>query len=316
MGCGKSKHAVETATTVIKSTNIDGTKQTTTATATKTIKETTTGSSLIQKETETKSLCIEDTNKKPVADSSVDKTNNAALTLAENVEKSAADVFKEDLKVKDSNATDNVAPILVENAGKAEEDVIGDEKVNGLSPVEANDVSNVVPTSSIDDVVTTEVVTEDEEKRESTPEVDNEAKIGNVVPLDEDKMKESYLLKDNISKTEFLTPTLSEDVVGPFGTVKGDEEVNDSEEETIITETSDERHVTAIDGSSNPKDDNLIVEEQMLVAQASESIKVEANKDDVAVTEVDIKAKISTATETEVPTANGANATLTQEKEP
>ncbi|KAM0046494.1 hypothetical protein Hdeb2414_s0009g00316991 [Helianthus debilis subsp. tardiflorus] len=313
MGCGKSKHAVETATTITKSTNSDGTKQTTTATATKTVKETTTGSSLIQKEAETKSLSVEDTDKKPVND--VGKTDNEAPTLAEKVEKPAEGL--KDVKVKDSNPTENAAPTSAENAGKAEEVVRGEEKVNGLGQADANNVSNAVPTSSKDDVATTEVVKEDEGKREPTLKADNNAKTANVVPIEENKMKESNLTKDNLTKTEFLTPTLSEDVVGPFEVTKGDGEIKDSKKETV-TATSDEKPLKTIDAPSNPKDDdNHKVKEQKLVVKASESTKVEAKKD-AAVTGKDIaKAKITVATETEkVSTANGANVAETQEKKP
>ncbi|XP_035831553.1 uncharacterized protein LOC110910070 isoform X2 [Helianthus annuus] len=307
MGCGKSKHAVETATTITKSTNSDGTKQTTTATATKTVKETTTGSSLIQKEADTKSLRVEDTDKKPV--NNVDKTDN------EKVEKPAEGL--KDVKVKDSDPAENAAPTSAENAGKAEEVVRGEEKVNGLGQADANNVSNVVPTSSKDDVATTEVVKEDEGKREPTLKADNNAKTANVVPIEENKMKESNLTKDNLTKTEFLTPTLSEDVVGPFEVTKGDGEIKDSKKETIPA-TSDEKPVKTIDAPSNPNDDNHKVKEQKLVVKASESTKVEAKKEDAAVTEKDIaKAKISVATETEkVSTANGAKVAETQEKKP
>ncbi|KAK9079900.1 hypothetical protein SSX86_001574 [Deinandra increscens subsp. villosa] len=284
MGCGKSKHAVETATTVVKSS--DGTKQTTTTT--KTVTETA-DSSLIQKQVETKSLFLEDANKTTIT-TNVDPSGvaNADPTLGENV-------VEED--VNDSNPTENV--------------VKEDEKVGGV-----DNTDNVAPTSSKDDDVgVTKVVKEDEGERESTQKAE---KADNVPPTEEEKVKESNLTKDNKTKNEFMTPTLSEDVVGPFEAGKGNKEVKDSKEENITAATSDEKPVKTTDGSSNPKDDNIKVEEQKLVAQAAESKKVEATIEDVEVTEVDIaKVKISPATETEKvpPTASKANVGEAQEKE-
>ncbi|XP_076924041.1 uncharacterized protein LOC143586363 [Bidens hawaiensis] len=275
MGCGKSKHAVETATTVIKSTNSYGTKHT--ATATRTVKETTTGSSLIQKE----SLHVEDIN--------TSYPSAVASTLAlENLQP------EDDVKVNDSNPTDNAAPTSAEV-------VRGDEKVNDSSPTDGSIVSTVVPTSSKDDVGTPEVVKGDEGKRESALTADTNAKTDNVVPAEQDKTKESNLTTDNKTKNEFLTPTLSEEVVGPFDVAKGNEEVKDSK---------DEKHVNTGDG---PK-------EQELVVQASESTKVQVKKDEeaVEVTETDIvKAKISVPTETEkATTTSEPNVAETREKKP
>ncbi|KAI3821932.1 hypothetical protein L1987_09508 [Smallanthus sonchifolius] len=298
MGCGKSKHAVETATTVVKSsTNSDGAKETT---ATKTVKVTG-DSSLLQKEVETKSAFVEDTKEKTVT-TKVDPSGIVGPALAENVEKPAQGL-KEDVKVKDSNPTDNVVP-----TSAADEVVKEDEKVKDLNQADGSGVGtdNVVPTSSKDDVGITEAVKEDEGKRESTLKADTKAKTNNVPPTEEETSKESNPTNENKTKTEFMTPT-SEDVGGPFEVVKGSEEVKDSKEEKTTTATSIEKPVKTIDGSSNPKDDNLKVEEQKLVALATESTKVEAKKEeDVEVTKVDIaKTKISPATETEkVPTAN------------
>ncbi|KAK1435989.1 hypothetical protein QVD17_01763 [Tagetes erecta] len=287
MGCGKSKHAVQTATTLVKSS--DGS-----TTTTKTVKETAAGSSLVQKQVETK------TTKE---------------TLTTKVDPNADNVLKQDLKVNHSDPNENA-----DGVGEAVDVVKDDEKVKDLSPADVSGVDNVVHASSKGD---TEAVKEDEGKRESGVKEDNKTKTDNVVPPTEEdvKMKETNVTKDNKTKAEFMTPT-SEDVVGPFEVVKGDE-AKDSKEENKTTVTSD---VKTIDGSSNPKGDNLKVDEQKLVANSVESTKVETKKasnhhflfEDVEVTKADIaKAKISPATETEkVPIAKEASvAIVAQEKE-
>ncbi|KAD4384939.1 hypothetical protein E3N88_25107 [Mikania micrantha] len=316
MGCGKSKHAVETATTVVKSsTHADGTKQTTATT--KTAKETS-ESSLMQKQVQTKCLSIEDEKKEatiPKVDPcDVVKTEDVALTLGESIEKSADDV-----KVKESDPTDNVVPALIENAGKAVEVVEDDEKVKDLGSSDATVVNtdNVIPTSSNDDVGITKVVKEDEGNKESTLKADTTTKIDNLPPVEELKTKEFNQTYDNKTKTEFMTPT-SEDVVGAFEVGKGSTEVKDSNEESIVTAISDEKPMITIDSSSNPKDNNLKVEEKKPVSLAVESTKVEAKKEEDLKVKVDMtKAKITPATETEkVSTASKANVEEAQEKEP
>lgn len=270
MGCGKSKHAVETATTLVKSS--DG------STTTKTVKETA-GSSLVQKEVETKTLRVEDTKKETITTkvdpNGVATTDNVGVEVAPTLSENGD---KPDVQVKDSETNENPVPTLADGVGKAVDFVKEDEKVKDLSPADVSGVNtdNVVPASSKVDVGTTKVVKEDEGKRESTLKEDNKAKTDNVPPTEEVKMKEPNVIKDNKTKTEFMTPT-SEDVVGPFEVVKGDE-AKDSKEENKSTATSDEKPVKTIDGSSNPKDDNLKVEEHKLVANTVESTKVETKK--------------------------------------
>lgn len=284
MGCGKSKHAVETANTVVKSTNSDCTKETST---TKTITEK--GDAVIQKEVETKSVFVQDT-KRETAKTKIDpsdvtyKTHNVAPKSAENIEK-ATELFKEEEKIKDSNPTDvgnanNVTPSSTENTGKSIEVIEEDEKVKDLNPTAARDANtnNMIAPLSKDDVGTPKVLKKDEEKVGSTLIADNETKTEKVPPTEEGETKESKLTKDNMTKTEFMTPTLSEDVVGPFEVVKENEEVRDSKEDNVESEITNEKFVKTINNSSNTKDDNLKVKEQKVVAPAVESTKVETKK--------------------------------------
>ncbi|GJT71292.1 hypothetical protein Tco_1030578 [Tanacetum coccineum] len=282
MGCGKSKHAVETATTVIKSTKSDGGKETRT---TKTVTEK--GDALVeQHEVETKSLVVEDTKKETVTTkidpNGVANIANVAPTLGENVG-TGAQVVKEDESTKDSNPSNandaNVGLTLDQNVGKVAEVVKENENVKDSHSTDTNDAKsdNVIPTQSKDDVRVTEVVTKDQENKESNLVTDKEAKTDNVTAKRLEEIKMSNIPKDNV-KNEFMTPTLSEDVVDPMTKVfKDDVMVKDLKKENIQSAIpDDEESANSINDSSNPiDDDSPKAEEQEVVSPTVDVTDVE-----------------------------------------
>nr|XP_043614177.1 uncharacterized protein LOC122586136 [Erigeron canadensis] len=325
MGCGKSKHAVETATTVLRKS--DGGKETHITTKTVTEK----GDASLVQQVETKSSVDEDTKNETtitkVDTIGVANTDKAAPVSGDNVGK-VTEVVKEDEKVKDTNpthvnnaTTKNVVPTSSKDDVSATKVVKGEEKkeANLVTDNEAK-LDKVSPTLSKDDVGVTEVVNEDNEQKEPKQQITHdEIKIDSVPPIEAVETKESSLTKENNVKTEFMTPRTGEDVVEATEVVKGDAEIKDTKEEIIESVISSDKSVETVDDSSNFKDTSPKVEEQMVVVPAVESAEVEpTEEEDVKVTKVDLaNVETSIATEPEkVSRLNEASVAETTEKKP
>ncbi|KAI3707288.1 hypothetical protein L6452_25675 [Arctium lappa] len=294
MGCGKSKHAVVTSTSVVKSMRSDGGKETKT---TKTVTDKG-DSSLVH--VETKSLVVEDSKKEtvttkiePPADNNVVGTKNVAPTSVDN------DAGARKVPEAPTSGDNNVgatkvadAPTLVDNdvgatkvadAPTSVDNNVGATKtaetgkIKDCSPKDINDSKNR-DVASKDIVGVTEVVKEDEQKNESNLKDNHEA---NVAPTRDEKIKVS----DNEAKTEVAVEAKATEVVEENAKVTDSKE----EEEEAKGETIDKKHAKTIDDSSNPDKNIMKVEDRKDVAPAEESTKVETKKEeDVEVIGADI----------------------------
>ncbi|KAI3522362.1 hypothetical protein L1887_00084 [Cichorium endivia] len=190
MGCGKSKHAVVTATTIVKSTKSDDGKETRT---TKTVTEK--GDTISVQQVETTSSVVEDTKtettttkRDPIGTVSVGASVAPTLTDKE--------VAKEDEKVNDAAPIDDVDDV---------KGVKEDEEVKDSNPTNTNDVVPTLDEGVIEDVK------EDGKKKESTTTDEKEAKIENVAPtLMENVMESTLVVKDNKKLKEFKEDTTYE----------------------------------------------------------------------------------------------------------
>ncbi|XP_071701543.1 uncharacterized protein [Rutidosis leptorrhynchoides] len=264
MGCGKSKHAVETATTITKSSKSDGGKETHT---TKTVTEKG-DASVVQHEVETTSRVVEDTKKEikttKIEPGGVVNTGNVATVSGDSIG-NAVDVVKEDDKVKDLDSTrvhdtttnDNVAPTTPVIEEKKEPKPIADNE------------------AKTDNAGTMKVVKEDEPKKES-----DKKKTDNVAPVEVKGTRETKLAKDNNVKAEFMTPRMDEEVA------KDDVEVKDLEEEEIA------------DLISKKSTETITIADQEVVDSVVDSPIEETDKEeDVEVTDTEVD-NVKTSPET------------------
>nr|KAJ0201774.1 hypothetical protein LSAT_V11C600304990 [Lactuca sativa] len=189
MGCGKSKHAVVTETTIVKSTKSDDGKETR---KTKTVTEK--GDSMSVQEVETTTSVVEDT-KKETTTTKVDPIGTANVGASVAPTLADEEVAKEDEKVTDVAPTDDVDDVM-----KA---VKEDEEVKNL------DTTDAVPTSN---EVCTEVV-KDDKKKESTMIDEKEAKKDNATPTLRENVMEATLVvkgdkkfKDSKEEMTYETP--------------------------------------------------------------------------------------------------------------
>ncbi|KAL4592939.1 hypothetical protein LXL04_005947 [Taraxacum kok-saghyz] len=167
MGCGKSKHAVVTETTIVKSTKSDDGKETR---KTKTVTEK--GDSISVQEVETTSSVVEDT-KKETTTTKIDPTGTAAANVGVSAAPTSAD---EDQEVHDVVPTDDV-------------DVVKAVK-------EDEDVKDSIMAKTTDKVSGSNDGVKDDEKKESTTTDEKEVKTENVAPtLMENVTKSSLVVK-------------------------------------------------------------------------------------------------------------------------